>query len=254
MSEKYSSRLLKKDWENLYRKNCNDLTHFLKTHSNLPGPRANLTLAFTIGELFLNDWETHQKRLMNCIYEWGNSGEEYLLLCRNIVIGYLLSEYDNDLFTKMLYEDNFNSRWRPREAVTLGLQKTLQKRPKFTLKLLEKWNTTSEPIVLRNTLMILAEPKILQQYPELRGILRKYIHQAMNLVREADDKKEDIKLLQKSLGFIPSVAAIYDEKIVSDLIEWADADFKTWKNIVKSNVKKKRFLKLYPEILKKILQ
>jgi hypothetical protein len=103
--------------------------------------------------------------------------------------------------------------------------------------------------------MILAELKILQCKPELRDILREYLHKAMNLVvEEVEGKKGDIKLLKKSLGFVPSVAAMYDEKIVSDMIEWADVEVKTWKSIIKSNMKKKRFIKLYPEISKKLLE
>jgi hypothetical protein len=61
--------------------------------------------------------------------------DEYLLLCRNIVISYILSEQDCQLFTEILYKQNFNPMWRPREAVTLGLQRTLVKRPDFVLNL-----------------------------------------------------------------------------------------------------------------------
>jgi hypothetical protein len=254
MKEKNSTMELQKNWSKLLS-DCINLTSYLREHSYLPSPRANLTLAFTLGELFLGSWKEHKEILNHCLDKWAKSKDEYLLLCRNIVISYLLSEEDSKLFTEILYEQNFNPLWRPREAVTLGLQRTLVKRPDFVLNLLEKWNNSDEPIVLRNTLMILAEPKSLQCKPEIRDILREYIHQAMNLVvEEVENKKGDIKLLQKSLRFVPSVAAIYDEKIVSDLIEWVDSDSKTLKSIVKSNMRKKRFIKLYPEISKKILE
>ncbi len=254
MKEKNSAIELQKQWSKLLH-DCKSLTSYLREHSNLPSPRANLTLAFTLGELFLNSWKENKAVLTHCLDKWAQSMDEYLLLCRNIVISYIISEQDCNLFTEILYKQNFNPMWRPREAVTLGLQRTLIKRPDFVLKLLDKWNTAGEPIVLRNTLMILAEPKTLQRKPELRGILREYIHQAMNLVvEEVENKKGDMELLQKSLRFVPSVAAMYDEKIVSDLTEWADADCKILKSIVKSNMKKKRFIKLYPEISKKFLE
>lgn len=253
MKEKNSAVELQKNWNKYLINCCISLTSYLREHSNLPGPRANLTLAFTLGDLFLDSWKENKDIFFHCLDKWAHSMDEYLLLCRNIVMGYVLSEHDCSLFTEILYRQNFNPMWRPREAVTLGLKRTLLKRPDFVLNLLDKWNATGEPIVLRNTLMILADPKILQEKPELRGILRDYIHQAMNLVKEeGKDKKDDMKQLQKSLNFVPSVAAKYDEKILIDLIEWADSEYKTWKSIVKSNMKKKRFIKLYPDITKKI--
>ena len=254
MKEASKAKELRQLWKQLMH-DCNDLTSYLLRYSNLPGPRANLTLAFTLGELFLESWSQNKVKLSYCLDKWAQSMDQYLLLCRNIVLGFILSEYDSDLFAEVLYNENFNPKWRPREAVTLGLQRTLDKRPDYVVKLLDKWNTSCEPIVLRNTLMILAEPKILQQKPELRDVLRDYIHESINFVKEKRlNKKEDIKLLRKSLHFVPSVAAMNDERILSDLSTWAGSECKDLKSIVKSNLKKKRFIKLYPEESKTLLR
>lgn len=253
MKELDTAKELRHLWSQFTR-DCIGLTNYLFKNSNLPGPRANLTLAFTLGELYLESWHQNKPILGSCLDNWSQSKDEYLLLCRNIVLGYILSDYNCDMFVEILYKENFNPMWRPREAVTLGLQRTLSKRPDYVLKLLDEWNTSCEPIVLRNTLMILAEPKILQQKPELRDFLRDYIHVGMNLFKEkVVAKKEDMRLLRKSLYFIPSVAVMFDERILSDLFEWAGSDCKSWKSIVKSNVKKKRFIKLFPEESKILL-
>jgi hypothetical protein len=60
--------------------------------------------------------------------------------------------------------------------------------------------------------------------------------------------------LVEKYGFVPSVAAMYDEKVVTDLKEWVKAGVKPWKSIVRSNVKKKRFTKIYPEVSREILE
>ena len=163
VSEKASAEQLEERWPTLIESRAlEELTGFMSSHSNLPGPRANLTLAFEAAEQILGGWRRHEAPLRKLLDMWAHSMDEYLLLCRNIALGYVLSMYDDEVYEEVLYRQNFHPMWRAREAVTLGLQKTLRSRPEYTLGLLEKWNESGDALILRNTIMVLADPPSLR--------------------------------------------------------------------------------------------
>ena len=250
MSEKASAHQFEERWTSLINsQSIEELTAFLSAHSNLPGPRANLGLAFKAAELILRDWQIHEGLLRELLDFWAHSMEEYLIVCRNISLGYILSEYDDNVYEEVLFGQNFSPMWRAREAVTLGLQRTLRGRPEFALNLLENWNESGDSIILRNTLMVLADPPNLADKDQVRNSLRTYIFEAMDIVKRSpqEEKRGDnYKLLKKSLGFVLSVAAVHDNRVVKDMENWAMADVKEWKDLVRSNIGKSRFRKAYP--------
>ncbi|OGD56754.1 hypothetical protein A3K78_06565 [Candidatus Bathyarchaeota archaeon RBG_13_52_12] len=250
MSEKRSAQELETRWPSIMGpKGTGELTGFLSANSNLPGPRSNLTLAFKVAELVQGSWREHEEWLRGRLDDWAHSVDEYLLLCRNITLGYILSAYDDEAYEEVLFMQNFHPMWRAREAVTLGLQKTLSSRTGYTLKLLERWNESGDALILRNTLMVLADPPSLRDSQQARDSLRAYIIQAMELVKHIspEAKRGDgYKLLKKSLGFVPSVAAVHDGRIVKDMENWARADVKEWKTVVRSNLGKSRLRDAYP--------
>ena len=250
MSEKRSATELEDRWPSILgAMDAGELTGFLSANSNLPGPRSNLTLAFKVAELVQGSWREHEGWLRGCLDDWAHSMDEYLLLCRNITLGFILSAYDDEVYEEVLYRQNFHPMWRAREAVTLGLQKALSGRTGYTLKLLEKWNESGDALILRNTLMVLADPPSLKESQQVRDSLRAYIIKAMALVKHISPEAkrgDDYKLLKKSLGFVPSVAAVYDERIIKDMADWARADIKEWKTVVRSNLGKSRLRDAYP--------
>ena len=250
VSEKASAGQLEEKWPSLIEsRSVEELTGFLSTNSNLPGPRANLTLAFKAAELILRDWQKHEALLRKLLNMWAHSMDEYLLLCRNVALGYILSGYDDQVYEEVLYRQNFHPTWRAREAVTLGLQKTLSSRPGYTLRLLAKWNRSGDALILRNTLMVLADPPTLRNSEQARDSLRAYVVEAMELVKHSSPeakRSDDYKLLKKSLGFVPSVAAVHDKRIIDDMENWVQADVKEWKTILRSNLGKSRLEKAYP--------
>ena len=78
----------------------------------------------------------------------------------------------------------------------------------------------------------------------------------MNQIKEAsqqDKKKEDYKLLKKSLSFIISVAAVEDQRLLDDMNNWIESSSKDWNTIIKQNLKKKRLIKKHPIESKKLL-
>jgi hypothetical protein len=258
MSEKTSAQYLQQNWSRFISDEPDTLTNFLHDNSNLPGPRANLTLGFKLALLVSNSWEKKRGYLKKCLERWKNSNDEYLLFCFYTSLGYILAEYpqEDKWALTLLHEGNYSKYWRARESVTFGLSKMLEKRPEFTIGLLKAWNIKKETIILRNTLMALASPKLLALSKDIRNELRDYIRLAMNQIKEAsqqDKKKEDYKLLKKSLGFIISVAAVEDQRLLDDMDSWIESGFKVWRTIIKQNLKKKRLMKKHPSESKKLI-
>ncbi len=257
MKEKESADRLERHWES-YLKNCGveEITWFLSDNSNLPGPRANLALAKQVSKLVSRDWETDKSFLKGCLDAWSHGNDEYLRFCRNFALGYIMAEYPEEWTwaTRLLYEDNFNSLWRPREAVTLGVGEALRRRTTLTLSLLNDWNRNEDLVVLRNTLMILADPEVLPASLETRDALRDYTVKAMKIVKDRSTLKLDgMSLLKKTLGFTISVGAVYDPSMMEKLEEWVDSGAREWRSILKSNLKKNRLTKRYPERTRELL-
>jgi hypothetical protein len=254
MNEKETAQLLESKWGNILEKDdLDELTKYLTENSNLPGPRANLGLANKLAELVTSNWVDHKKFLRRCIDSWGN--DEYLRTCRNIVLGYIAAEHpqEDNWALDLLYLDNFNDEWRPREAVTIGLTESLRRRETYMLQLLHRWNEDNDLRVLRNTLVTLADPGNLRKSLGLREALRTYHLKAMDALRYDSNSKPGYQMLKKSLGFTLSVAAVEDPEMMRMLRDWVEADIKQWKSVLRSNLKKSRLVKKYPEQTRQLL-
>ncbi len=257
MRERESADRLESRWES-YLKNhgVEGIRRFLSDNSNLPGPRANITLARTLSELMSRDWETDNSFMKDCLDDWSQGNDEYLRFCRNFVLGYIMAEYPEEWpwATRLLYEDNFNNLWRPREAVTLGVAEALRRRTTLTLSLLDDWNRNEDLVVLRNTLMILADPEVLPKSRETRDALRGYTVKAMKIVKDhSTPMPNGLSLLKKTLRFTISVGAVHDPSMMEKLEEWVDSGAREWRSILKSNLKKNRLTKRHPEKTRELL-
>ena len=246
MSERSSAEELTRLWSGFLGEGSEEeLTGFLLDHSNLPGPRANLTLVWKTSSLVAESWSAHRGQLKTCLEGWRDSGDEYLLLTLHTALGYIIAEHpeEDEWALRILYEGNFSPLWRAREGVTLGLGAALGKRPELVLGVLREWCSEDSPLLIRNALMVLADPERLEGKPALVEELEAYISRAMNLVRDAtpeDRRDPGFKILKKTLGFVISVAAVEDEAFLGRMEEWIGAGVKAWRPILRSNLKKNR--------------
>ena len=106
-------------------------------------------------------------------------------------------------------------------------------------------------------LEVLAHPQTLESNSEVREELRRVTCEAMDAVRDAEPEErssDGFKLLKKSLGFIPSVAAVYDDRVIMDMDGWASTGNRDLKSIVKQNLKKKRLQRSHPDKVKAPLE
>jgi len=224
------------------------LTDYLSKHSGLPGPRGNITLAIEVSRLIAADWISEERFLHLLVEDWVSSGDEYLMFTAHMALGYVLSiSPAEELWAlPILYEGNFNKRWRAREGVTFALEELLARRRGFALALIDKWCVDSNPIVIRNAIVALAHPCQIRESVEQLDVLKKFNRIGMELVASLD-KTPDLKMLAKSLGFTLSIVAEADESYLKQLEEWIVADVKPWSSIVKVNLGKARIAKKYPE-------
>jgi hypothetical protein len=92
-SERSSAKELPRLWSRFLGDGSVEwLTGFLLDHSNLPSPRANLTLVWKTSSLVAESWSAHRDQLKTCLEGWRESGDEYLLLTLHTALGYIIAE------------------------------------------------------------------------------------------------------------------------------------------------------------------
>src|SRR5438045_527258 len=128
-----------KDWE-----------PFLKKHSGLPGPRANLELVAAVVE------EGDADRL----WRLSASRDEFLALCGTAGLGRIALLEPETVMT-WLRELSSDPRWRVREGVAIALQRPGRESMPRLLAEMKVWSR-DEPFVQRAVVAGLCEPSILK--------------------------------------------------------------------------------------------
>ena len=131
---------------------------YLMQESRLPGPRANLELAFAVAQVGSED-----QFLRYAVLDSGaapaNTQEEFLSVCGVVGLGYLAARGEGEYFS-MLRRSASDSRWRIREAVALGLQEYGRAALDPLLELMEEWSKGT-PLERRAVVATLCEPCLL---------------------------------------------------------------------------------------------
>ena len=92
---------------------------FLMQESRLPGPRANLELAFAAALEGSADQLLRYAEL-DCEAAPSNTAEEFIAFCGVLGLGYLTARGEGT-YLPVLRKSAADPRWRIREAVALGL-------------------------------------------------------------------------------------------------------------------------------------
>ena len=257
MSEKRASEELIVSWNQLVMDDSTEpLTNFLSTHSGLPGPRGNLTLAAEASKLIARDWGIKRSYFKDLIVAWSSSGNEYLMFVAHEAIGQVLSGNPKEVewAVPILYNANFNPLWRAREGVTFALETLLEDEASFALRIIDEWCKSGDPIVIRNSIVALAHPTQLRKNSAQLHALELYNGVGMEIVAKVINPGDDVKMLAKSLGFTLSVAAEADEGYLDEFENWIDGNIKVWRVIIKENLTKARIAKKYPSHIGALLK
>ncbi len=129
-----------------------DWAPYLHGHSGLPGPRANLELAFAVAE------EASPERLGNLLA----TDEEYLVLCGTIGLGRLLAAGAEGAGERLRSYAK-DARWRVREGVAMGLQRLGDADLPRLLSLVTTWAGDRDPLVQRAAVAGICEPRLLNR-------------------------------------------------------------------------------------------
>ena len=226
--------------------------NYLLEESRLPGPRANLELAFAVAQESSEDQILRFAQL-NPEDAPGNTQKEFLAFCGVLGLGYFMARGEGDHFATLREKAN-DPRWRIREAVALGLQKYGQASTEQLLQFMEMWRVGTL-LERRAVVATLCEPGLLEDQHHTSRIIDIIDAITASILDETDRKSEEFKVLRKGLAYGWSVLVAGQPSIGKPRMEkWIgsqDADIR-W--IMKQNLKKKRLTRMDEEWVRNQLE
>lgn len=236
------------------------LEFYLREHSRLPGPRANLELANDVSSLLAASVSKMPDAVRALINRFANGNremvasntpDEFVMLCGIIAFGTCTTAYPawrNDTFD-LLKHYACSGNWRVREAVTMAYQQLLGGAPQETMAQLLALASKGTYLQQRAAIAAVAEPSLLYSNEVLTVAiqLQQHVVERMRNVAALDRKSEDFKVLRQALGYTLSVVTAAAPEpgfaLMRECATWGDKDI-TW--ALRENLKKKRLAK-FPE-------
>jgi hypothetical protein len=215
-----------KDWE-----------PYLKKHSGLPGPRANLELVQAVGD------EADADRL----WHLSASTDEFLALCGTAGLGKVALMEPATVMT-WLKELASDPRWRVREGVAIALQRIGRESMPRLIAEMHSW-VGDGPYTERAAAAGLCEPALLRENAHAVEVLEILDRITSSLASSGDRRSAGFKVLRQALGYCWSVAAAAAPENGRTYFEkWLQSSDKdvTW--VMKSNLGKARMVRLRNEL------
>jgi hypothetical protein len=202
---------------------------YLKKHSGLPGPRANLELVQAVGE------EAGRDRLL----QLSESTDEFLALCGTAGLGHLAMSESATVMPR-LQSLASDERWRVREGVAIALQHLGRQNMSSLVGTMEKW-AAGQPYVQRAAVAGLCEPALLKDPREITRVLAILDRVTKSLSTSTARRDDGFRVLRQALGYCWSVAAAaLPEKGRPAMEKWLQSDDPDVAWIMKSNLGKAR--------------
>ena len=210
----------------------------------MPGPRANLELAFAAAA------EGNEARFLKYAdldpsQAPTNSPLGFLAICGVLGLGYQLEPGRNDIINR-LRESASDSRWRIREAVALGLQHFGMSNPADLLAIMTDW---SQGYLLERRAVVatLCEPSLLETKTTAEATVALLDQITSSILPEEDRRSDNFKTLRKTLGYGWSVVTVGEPALGKEYMEkWIRSEDPDILWIMKQNLKKKRLMRLDP--------
>jgi hypothetical protein len=223
-----------------YRKELRGLKEwepYLKKHSGLPGPTANLELVQAVGE------EADADRL----WRLSASSDEFLALCGTAGLG-KVALMEPDTVMTWLRELASDGRWRVREGVAIALQRIGRENMPRLLADMQVW-AGDGPFVQRAVVAGLCEPALVKDKAHAVEVLVILDRITSSLAATEHRRDEGFRVLRLGLGYGWSVAAAAAPENAWPYFEkWLlsrDKDV-TW--VMKTNLEKARMAGLREEV------
>jgi hypothetical protein len=223
------------------------LETFLIENSNLPGPRANLELAFTLSEVYENVVILTKWAEIDADRAGVDDPRSFLPFCAAVALGKLYAKTGDEKILRILKRMAGDGRWRIREAVAFGFQRIGEDDFSTLRRIFSDWIAESGNREKRAILVALAHPKILDRDATL------FCCEILENVFENLQKDRDFEILKKGLEFVISVyTAAYPEYGFSFMERWIGRDA-VIDGIIGSNLKKNRLSKKHPRKIAELL-
>ncbi len=223
------------------------LEEFMIKNSNLPGPRANLELAFAFAEVYddfdaLQDWIKITEDQADV-----NNTKSFLAFCSAVCLGKNYSKKKNQKIIMILKNLANDGRWRMREAVAFGFQIIGEDNFDELKEIFSDWIKKSNNLEKRAILVSLAHS------PLLNEANAKFCFKITDMVLKEMDRGNNFEILRKALEFTISVFVTANPKIGFGFIKkWIGKD-RIINNVMKANLKKNRLVRKHPNEVKNLL-
>lgn len=223
------------------------LDEFIVSNANLPGPRANLELAFALADIYDN---------IDVLIEWTgitedqadvNDPRSFLAFCSAVCLGMTYTKKKDNRIIAILKNLANDGRWRMREAVAFGFQKIGEANFNELRKIFSAWIKGSNNLEKRAILVSLAHP------PFLNEENAEFCFEMTDVVLKEMDREKDFEVLRKGLEFTISVFAAANTKLGFSFINKCIGKDKVIDKLLKENLKKNRLLKKDPEEVRNIM-
>jgi hypothetical protein len=243
------------------RGRLDDLRELLQENSGLPGPRANLELAYSfaaaVSAMRLEEWQWDfvvQMAHTTASKAPTNSPKEYLPVCALMALGALsgtgLPRPRRRQALGTLKEAASDSRWRVREAVAMGFQLMGESNSQMLQEIVTEWLPQASLLEQRAIVAGLAHPPLLKD-PSFAAFCMetsRTILASLSRVDEKGRKEDEFRVLKQALGYALSVFAHFDPAagfpLLRKIAAVQDRDM-AW--IVRENLKKKRLADSFPQ-------
>lgn len=215
-----------------------DLPRFLREHSGLPGPRANLALVEAVAQTVPE----------GALLDLARSSHEYLRMCGTAGLGRLLADGParTDVLT-LLRERAADPLWRVREAAAMALQIVGDSDGADLRSVVADWVTDPDPLVRRAAVAGICEPRLLTDPVTARAALEacRAATDSIRTVRRDLRTDPDLRTLRQALGYAWSVAiAAAPEEGLLDLDTLGTDDDPDVAWILRTNLSKSRLRKV----------
>jgi hypothetical protein len=240
--------------ERAVAENSRPLEFFLREHSRLPGPRANLELADDVSYLLAAAVPRHPENVRSLLSYFANGDRkmvasntpsEFVMMCGILSYGACAAvqpAWRQETY-ELLKHYACSAYWRIRESVALAFQRLLLAAPDETFECLFALAKQGNYLQQRAAIAATAEPVLLttERITKAAIEIERIVLERLHSVAPLERKNEDFRILRRTLGYTLSIITVAMPEegfaLMRECAHWNDSDV-VW--ILRENLKKKR--------------
>lgn len=240
------------------------LEFYLREHSGLPGPHANINLANDVSSLLAASIPQHPEKVRAILNYWmsnesktmvSNTPAGFVALCGVLASGFCAAacpEWQDEAFAH-LKQYASSPFWKVCDFVAMAYQRLLQADARTTLLQLMELAQSGNYLQQRAAVTTLAEPQLFYSTDLVGPALevQRVVLASVRTVPAWERRREDFRILRRALGHTVSVvtAAAPAEgfALLAECATWNDADI-NW--VLRENLRKKRLAKFIRDFVR----